>query len=148
MAVVFSSNLQGDASKKLTTARVIRRATGGKVDCVCGTGIGDSRLRRIVLTGWRRFCQTRRRKADLESGGRTSPLGSSPLPDLRSVEPNTTGKQKGNIYEPIDSGKKSSSSICRHLGLLRPFADNASGHSATGRRLSRRQYGRGTECPA
>ena len=32
-----------------------------KLTAFCGTRIGDSRLRRIGLTGWRDFCQTRRR---------------------------------------------------------------------------------------
>ncbi len=84
-----------------------------------------------------------------ESGGRTFPAKVPlPPPDLHSQK-QYGGKQKGNIREPIDSAKKSSSSIsCRTPAcLLYHSTERASGCSGARWRLSGGQYGRRTSRP-
>src|SRR4029077_9655154 len=59
------------------------------------------RLRRIGLTGWRDFCQTRRRYADLESGGGLSPARFFACSRPAVPKINHSGKRKGRTVNPL-----------------------------------------------
>ena len=91
--------------------KAFRCARGGKADGVFGIGISDSCFRRIALTNWRVFCQTRRRQADLNQAEDNSPLGSSLLPDLLRHR-RRRREDHGGPTEPIALG--TGAKFCKH----------------------------------
>src|SRR5258705_5556598 len=110
--------------------------------------MGDLRLRRIGLTGWRRFCQTRRRQVDLESGGRTFPATFFASFGNPAIQNQRSGDKKGRNHESTDSAhNNSTTSYHSHIPLLRAFAKSAGGCPAARRRLSGGQHGRGSGGP-
>jgi hypothetical protein len=81
----------------------------------------------------------------LNQAGDFSPLGSSPLPDLRFAESTQPGKRKEAPYESIDSTKKKNAGISYRINLVcaspaaqallpppSPDGGNANGNTAEG----------------
>jgi hypothetical protein len=73
--------------------RFIVRA-GGKTDCVCGTGIGDSPSRPFCLDELIYFSPDLAPLNESELGEGLPPLGSSPLFDLQFQGNNSAGKER------------------------------------------------------
>jgi hypothetical protein len=68
----------------------------GKLNSVCGTGISDSSLQRIVLTSPRNVPNSTP-LTDLNQAEDIPPLGSSPLPDPQFRRINSAGKKKESM---------------------------------------------------
>jgi hypothetical protein len=132
---------------RIAATASVSLCTRMKSSPLSGTRICDPRLGRIGLTGRRGFSKLDRRQKDLNQAEDFSPLGFFASSRPAIAETTRRGNRKENIYEPIDSHKKSSSTTCCSVGLLRPIAESAGRCTAAGRRLSRVQHGRRAEGP-
>jgi hypothetical protein len=88
---------------------------------------GDSRLRRIVLTGWRDFFKTRCRQTDLESGEELSPARFFAPFRARNPGNHVAGKGKKRTMDlskashrelAIELGKRSDTTTTKTLAAL------------------------------